>query len=84
MEGEANHIKKKQKYSHLYEKIQRSTPPPGTPPVEEQRYLSQPHTVEVIGVSFSAGQVSEWLTDSLRKGAKLAHIWWLKLVFLIN
>ncbi|KAJ3274216.1 Arginase, catabolizes arginine to ornithine and urea [Terramyces sp. JEL0728] len=56
MEGEAQHIKKRQKYSHLYEKIQRSTPPPGTPPVEEQRYLSQPHTVEVIGVSFSAGQ----------------------------
>ncbi|KAI8902805.1 arginase [Globomyces pollinis-pini] len=47
---------KKQKFSHLYGKIVRSTPPPGTPPVEKQKYLSDPHTVEVIGVSFSAGQ----------------------------
>jgi hypothetical protein len=56
---EGNHISKKIKYSHLYEKIERCSPLPGTtPPVEKQAFLSDPHTVEVIGVTFSGGQVT--------------------------
>lgn len=48
---------KKSRFSHLYEPIQRSTPPPGTPPVEGQQYLTTPFAADIIGVSFSAGQV---------------------------
>jgi hypothetical protein len=54
---EINHVTKKTKYSHVYEKIIRGTPPPNTPPVEGQQFLATPHTCEVVGVSFAGGQV---------------------------
>jgi hypothetical protein len=48
---------KKSRNAHLYEPIIRSHPPPGTQAQSGNKFLSNPHIVDVIGVSFSAGQV---------------------------
>lgn len=52
------HVDKKRKHHglQLYEKIQRSEIKVGTPTVELRTFLADPPTVDVIGVSFSAGQ----------------------------
>jgi hypothetical protein len=57
-DNDYSHITKKTKYSHLYEKIVRTPPPPNTPPVEGQQFLATPHTCDIIGVSFAGGQVT--------------------------
>ena len=48
---------KKSRYAYLYEPIARSKLPQGTPAREGNRFLAKPATIDVIGVSFSAGQV---------------------------
>jgi hypothetical protein len=59
-------VTKKTKYSHVYENIARAVPLAETPPVEGQQFLATPHSAEVVGVSFSGGQVS-FINDSQRK-----------------
>jgi hypothetical protein len=52
------HVDKKRKQHgiHLYDKIERSELKVGTPTVNLRTFLADPPTVDVIGVSFSAGQ----------------------------
>ena len=52
-------VSKKIKYGHLYEKIERSKAANTTPSFTPRKFLSNPHQVDVIGVTFSGGQPKE-------------------------